>query len=229
MNDFVAIIAARKGSTRLPNKHILAFGNSNILIHKIRQLKKISGLSKIIVSSDCDVMLQMAEAEGVLPHKRAKEYCDEETKSYGEVVAHLASEFEEYHSVLWTPCVCPLVDTEIYLAAIEAYKKEVLQRGAYDCVISVCDFKQYLWDEKGPLNFGLSKQSHKKSQDLPEWHVGINAFFLARRVDMIAWQFHVGSNPYRFVVPKEKSIDIDDGVDFEVALALHKKALGASR
>ena len=37
-----AVIPVRKGSRRLPNKNILPFGDSNLLIHKIRDLKKIN-------------------------------------------------------------------------------------------------------------------------------------------------------------------------------------------
>ena len=47
-----AIIPVKGNSTRLPNKNILPFADSNLLIHKIRQLKQVEGITEIIVSSD---------------------------------------------------------------------------------------------------------------------------------------------------------------------------------
>ena len=61
--SLTAIIPVRGGSRRLPNKNILPFGDSNLLVHKIRQLKQVDGINTIVVSSDSDVMLEMANQE----------------------------------------------------------------------------------------------------------------------------------------------------------------------
>ena len=45
-----AVIPVKGNSTRLPNKNILPFGDSNLLQHKIEQLKHVEGLHEIIVS-----------------------------------------------------------------------------------------------------------------------------------------------------------------------------------
>ncbi|MDR1398167.1 MAG: hypothetical protein LBJ14_10630 [Desulfarculales bacterium] len=219
MKNLTAIIAARKGSIRLPNKHILEFGDSNILIRKIRQLKEVPSIDSIIVSTDCDIMLEMARSEGVETHVRPPEYCDEKTKNYAELVAYLASSFET-ENILWAPCVCPLVDAPFYVDAIRKYKELVLETHQYDGVISAYSFKEFLWDGKKPLNFGLGRTGHRRSQDLPEWSVIINAFFIAPREKMIEWEFHFGLNSYLYIVPKEKSIDIDTSLDFKIAKAL---------
>ena len=60
-----AIIPVKGNSTRLPNKNVLPFGNSNLLQHKIDQLKQVEGLHEIICSSDSDEMLQIAEKAGI--------------------------------------------------------------------------------------------------------------------------------------------------------------------
>ena len=58
MSDKITAVVPVKGSSsRLPNKNILPFGDSNLLQHKIEQLKKVKGLHEIIVSSDSDEML----------------------------------------------------------------------------------------------------------------------------------------------------------------------------
>lgn len=88
--SITAVIPVRAGSRRLKNKNIAPFAGTNLLINKIEQLKKVDDIDRIIVSSDSDVMLEMAKENGVETHKRAPEYCDEKTKSFGEVVRHIA-------------------------------------------------------------------------------------------------------------------------------------------
>ena len=61
-----AIIPVKANSSRLPGKNILPFGNSNLLVHKIEQLKQVEEITDIIVSSDSDIMLEMAENAGVI-------------------------------------------------------------------------------------------------------------------------------------------------------------------
>ena len=72
-----AVIPVKQHSSRLPGKNILPFGNSNLLLHKIEQLKQVKGLTDIIVSSDSDEMLGMAEKAGVIALKRPIEYANE--------------------------------------------------------------------------------------------------------------------------------------------------------
>lgn len=60
-----AVIPVRAGSRRLPNKNILPFGNSNLLVHKIRQLNQVKSIDTIVVSSDSDEMLNMALSESI--------------------------------------------------------------------------------------------------------------------------------------------------------------------
>ena len=86
-----AIIPVRAGSTRLKNKNVAPFAGTNLLVNKINQLKQVKEITKIVVSSDSDLMLEMARAAGAETHKRAPEYCDEKTKTFGDVVRHIAA------------------------------------------------------------------------------------------------------------------------------------------
>ena len=212
-----AVIPVRAGSRRLPNKNILPFGDSNLLIHKIRQLKEVEEIDNIVVSSDSDEMLNMAKAEGVDTHKRALEYADEKTKTFNEVVEHVASSVIG-DILMWTPCVCPLTSPRNYRDALINFKKFAVENGDYDSIISAKLFKEYLFDENGPLNYNPIK--HVPSQYLPEWKIIVNGFYIAKRLDMINWKYFFGKRPYLQVLTKKEAVDIDDAEDFEIAKAL---------
>ncbi len=212
-----AVIPVRAGSRRLPNKNILPFGDSNLLVHKIRQLKQVKGLDRIIVSSDSDEMLEMANSEGVQTHKREIEYCDECTKTFNEVVEYIAKGVEG-DILMWAPCVCPLTSVESYEHALTDFEQKVLIEGKYDSLISAKSFKEYLFDENKPLNW--NPEFHIPSQNLPAWKVIVNGFYIAPREKMIEWKYLYGKNPYLYILDKRESVDIDDREDFEVARAL---------
>lgn len=212
-----AVIPVRAGSRRLPNKNILPFGGSNLLVHKIRQLKNVARIDRIIVSSDSETMLEMAYNEGVQTHKRGIEYCDERTKTFNEVVEHVAKSVEG-DILMWTPCVCPLTSEESYENALIKFEQKVLIEGKYDSLISAKSFKEYLFDETKPLNW--NPQFHVPSQNLPDWKVIVNGFYIAPREKMVEWKYLYGKNPYLYILDKREAVDIDDAEDFEVAKAL---------
>lgn len=218
---YSAIIPVRAGSRRLPNKNILPFGGTNLLINKIRQLKRVPLIDEIVVSSDSDLMLQMAKNEGVVAHRRPIEYADEKTKSFGEVVAFCAADAAHGENVIWAPCVCPLCDEFNFTEAINKYDELVLQTKQYDSVISAKLFKEYLWDEEKPLNYRLGL-GHVPSQQLPNYQVIVNGFYIAPRQKMIDWQYFFGLKPYRMVISKREAVDIDDKEDFLIAESLLK-------
>lgn len=218
---YSAIIPVRAGSRRLPNKNILPFGDTNLLINKIRQLKRVPMINEIVVSSDSDLMLKMAKDEGVFAHKRPIEYADEKTKSFGEVVAFCAEHAAHGDNVIWAPCVCPLCDEFNFTDAINKYEDLVLKTKEYDSVISAKLFKEYLWDEEKPLNYKLGL-GHVPSQQLPNYQVIVNGFYIAPRQKMIDWQYFFGLKPYRLIISKREAVDIDDKEDFLIAEALIK-------
>ena len=115
--SFTAIIPVREGSRRLKNKNIAPFAGTNLLINKINQLKEVNEIEHIVVSSDSDMMLKMAESRGVLTHKRSIEYCDEKTKTFGEVVAYICNNVKG-DDILWATCTAPLVFPKHYREAV---------------------------------------------------------------------------------------------------------------
>lgn len=210
-----AIIPVREGSRRLKNKNVAPFAGTNLLVNKISQLKQVREISEIVVSSDSEKMLSMARQQGVSVHKRAIEFCDEKSKTFGEVVAHICSEVEG-EDILWATCTAPLVFPRHYRKAISEYR-EALKNG-YDSLVSMEVFRRYIWDENGPVNYELGIK-HVPSQQLPALYYVTDGILLAPREKMVEWKYFHGYHPYRFILDKRTSIDIDDGLDLACARA----------
>lgn len=207
--SITAIVPVREGSRRLKNKNVAPFAGTNLLVNKLNQLKQVKEIEHIVVSSDSDRMLSMAKSQDVMTHKRAIEFCDEKTKTFGEVVAHICENVPG-DDILWTTCTAPLVFPKHYRETIQLYYW-ALENG-YDSLASMERLKRYLWDDNGPVNYELGIK-HVPSQQLPPLYFVTDGILLAPRRKMIEWKCFPGLNPYRYILDKGTSIDIDDSLD----------------
>jgi N-acylneuraminate cytidylyltransferase len=218
METITAIIPVKKNSSRLPNKNILPFGDSNLLIHKIRQLKQVEEVSQIVVSSDSEAMLSMAEKEGVIPLLRPKQYADE-SLPISEFLLYLCDNLTGQH-FMWACVTSPLVDSELYKNAIAIYRKKLSE--GYDSLVTVCPFQHYLMDENGPFNFSRGRE-HTNSQQLRKLYLFTNGIQLTPSGKMREWGDRIGIHPYLMQISKNESIDIDDIYDYEFAVSVYQK------
>ena len=77
MNAFIMV---RKGSQRIPNKNIKPFCDTNLLKLKIENLKKCISINNILVSSNCEDSLAIADELGCLLDSRPEEHCSSGSK-----------------------------------------------------------------------------------------------------------------------------------------------------
>lgn len=212
-----AVVPVRAGSRRMPNKNLQQFKGRPLLEHKVVQLLEFLDKNQIVVSSDSAEMLKIAERLGVQSHVRPKEYADDILgKPLGETIAFIASEVSGDH-ILWAQATSPLVSEGTYIAALDEYFSCFTD--GYDSLISVQRVREYLRNKGGPLNYATGN-GHTPSQQLPDLFRVTYGIVLAPRLDMVKWGYYYGNNPKLFEVGKIESVDIDDQVDFQVALAL---------
>ncbi len=210
-----AVIPVKGNSSRLPGKNILPFGRSNLLVHKIEQLKQVEGITDIIVSSDSDIMLEMAEKAGVKAMKRPDKYANESVP-FGQFLDYLCEVMPNDH-IMWACVTSPLVEPYLYRKAIKTYF-EKLEEG-YDSLVTLHPMQSFYLDKNGPINFetGLN---HKNSEYLEPIYHFTNGIDLAPKEMIARWHYNYGPNPYKLMVNKREAVDIDDIYDYVQALAM---------
>ena len=210
-----AVIPVKGNSTRLPNKNILPFAESNLLEHKINQLKQVKEIDEIICSSDSDEMLAIAAKCGIKAIKRPEQYANESVP-FGMFLEYLCDIIEGEH-LLYACATSPCVEPYLYEKAIHTYF-EKLEEG-YDSLITVSPYQTYLMDDNGPLNFKMGL-GHKNSEQLPMMYHFTNGIDLAPTAKVREWHYNYGPKYYQLVVNKREAADIDDLYDYEMAKAL---------
>lgn len=213
MNKFneriLAVVPARKFDENLPGKNILPINNTNLLVHKIRQLKKIFPQEDIHVSSESSEYLRFATEEGVAADMRPMEFAGP-AANFGDFVHYIASSLKCEH-ILWASPTSPLVDEKDFELAINLYFK-VLCEG-YDSLITVNKLKRFLLDENGPLNFRFNIQD-RNSAKLPILYEFVNGIVIAPRESMLKWHYNWGLLPYKLQLSPSKIIDICNEAEY---------------
>ncbi len=210
-----ALIPVRKGSVRVKNKNIKPFADSNLLKIKIQQLKQIDLVNKIIVSSDCDHMLSIAEKLGVQTHQRDKFYASSEVNNT-EFFRNLAESINEEY-FMYSPVTCPLISKETYIDCIQVFQN-------VKNIVTVSPVKHHLWLNGKPLNYDI--QNSPNSQDLPDIYSITYGVCLISKNDMVKYGNVVTSSPTFKILDEVESIDIDTEFDFMVAENIYKKIKG---
>lgn len=218
MDTVTAVIPVRAGSRRIPNKNLAPFAGTTLLEHKIEVLKKVPEITRILVTSDSEKMLQIAAEHGASTHVRPAEYCDEKSLPFAETVRLVCSETEGDH-ILWAPCTSPLIEAETFSDAIRTYLTK--QREGYDSLLAVEELKKFIWDKNHPLNYELGEKQ-VPSQLLPEWYTVVCGLTIIPRDKAIQWKYVYGGKVYMYKVDHITAIDIDEPTDFVIAEALYQ-------
>lgn len=212
-----AVIPVKKNSSRLPGKNLLPFSDSSLLEHKISQLQEINGLSRIIVSSDSEEMLDKARSKGVEAIRRPSDLADE-SRPLSDFFDYICTLITDGH-LMWACCTSPLFGAELMQKAINTYFR-IINEG-YDSLITVTPFKHYILNENGPLNYRLGVL-HSNSQDLNQLHLFTNGVVIAPIKNVKEWRYNYGPCNYRMEISQAESIDIDTYCDYLTACAWYE-------
>ncbi|MDD5430600.1 MAG: hypothetical protein PHE97_07785 [Candidatus Omnitrophica bacterium] len=214
--DIVALVPVKASSESIKNKNTRLFGDTSLFELKLRQLKGVKGFSKVIVSSEDERLLETAKANGFNVHRRDPKYSTS-TVPMSEVYSYIASQIQGEH-IAWVNVTNPLAGPEIYSEAVKIYES-LDQR--FDCLLSACEVKEYLFYNGSPVNF--KPNPWPRSQDLKGVYALSFVINILRREDMVKWGSCVGSKPYFYLLDPVISTDVDFQWNFDFCEMVYKK------
>jgi N-acylneuraminate cytidylyltransferase len=176
----------------------------------------VSSIRRIIVSTDCKKYQEIALSEGVEVNDRPS-VLSGESAVFNDFVRYIANEFS-IGSLVWCPVTAPLIDCVDYEDAISKYSDAI--KDDYDSLITVNKVKRYLLDENGPLNFRHDIGIRSKNS-LPILYEFVNGISIAKSASMSEWGYNWGQNPFKFILPVIRQVDICDREDYQFARFLN--------
>lgn len=220
LDSVLAVIPAKKRSTRLPNKNLKLFNNYPLIYFSIFFAIK-SKINNIVVSSDCDKILSYSKSFGVNVIKRP----DNLATDLSSTVSVLKHSLETYSCKNKIDTVVTLQPTSP-LRSYDLFDKcfEKFMNNNFDSLISVGLNRKKLGylDEKDlflPFNYKLGS----RSQDLKKSYYE-NGLIYFSKAENIMKNDMLGKNIGTQIINDDSSfVDIDDLNDFEFAELLFKK------
>lgn len=215
-----ALVAVRSGSVRVKNKNIRPFAGSTLLEVKLAQLKRIDLLDGIVVNSNDQTMLDIAQSMGCEAVLRDPYYASNSV-SMSDVYRNMAENCD-CDTIAYINVTNPLLKDETIVEAIKTYMSMV-EQGYFDSLNSAHLIKEFLFKDNLPINYDLRHQP--RSQDLPDIAALNFAISIISREKMIECKNVVGYHPNIYLIDEIEATDIDNPIDFSFAEFVYRQKI----
>jgi len=217
----LAIIPARGGSNGIPNKNIVLLKGKPLIAWSIEAALSSKYVDRVIVSTDNEEIAEVSllyKAE--IPFLRPKELARDDSFVI-DTVFHAITSCENgnqlYDIILLLQPTSPLRVTKDIDEAIEyLFFKQA------NSIISVChtDHLPILLNTLGENlemdNFFKNNCSNINRQSLPKYYRINGAIYVAYKQFLSRNKSFLGERAFAFIMPKERSIDIDEELDLKL-------------
>ncbi|MBR9783195.1 MAG: acylneuraminate cytidylyltransferase family protein [Gammaproteobacteria bacterium] len=225
---YLAIIPARAGSKRLPNKNVLSLAKKPMVEWSIAAAVAAQQSLDIdvVVTSDDERVLEIARRfPEVSTIVRNPALCTDEASSM-DVVFDALTQREQagrvYEALILLQPTSPLRTSEDITQSIALFESKNAQ-----AVISVCQCEHSpLWTNTLPADGAMSdfmpqQVMGKRSQDLPAYYRLNGAIYIANCQTLRETNtFFNLPNSFAYKMPAEYSVDVDSAIDLALAEVL---------
>lgn len=221
-----AIIPARGGSKGIPKKNIKPLRDKALISYSIEHAKKSKYINRIVVSTEDDEIAEISKEYGAEIIERPKELAKDESPTIDAIFHALevlkADNYNPDIIILLQP-TSPLRNAEDIDNAMELF----LNSGC-ESVVSVCEVEHSpYWSFKIEDNhlkpIFRKKYLEMRRQDLPKAYVPNGAIFISTPENLRKYKSFHCSKIIPYVMPPERSVDIDKEIDFMLAELLMRR------
>ena len=227
--NILGLIPARGSSKGLPRKNIRLLLGKPLIAWTIEQALASKYLDRVVVSTEDKEISDISKKYGAeVPFMRPKELARDKAKGI-DVVLHTMNWLKEnekqkqYDLIMLLQPTSPLRTKEDIDEVIEfLFLKEA------KAIVSVCEVDHHpLWVNTLPENgcmkdFIRQEAFNKNRQELPIFCRLNGAIYLAYCNYIKEQESFFGEKTFAYIMPKERSVDIDDEVNFKLTEILIK-------
>tara|TARA_E500000178_G_scaffold326139_2_gene354112 strand:+ start:350 stop:1054 length:705 start_codon:yes stop_codon:yes gene_type:complete len=222
----LAIIPARGGSKGIPRKNIKKLCGKPLIAWTIEVAQQVKQIDRVFVSTDDEEIAKVAEMWGAkIPFLRPPELATDRTSSVATAlqVLDMLPEFDE---IIWLQPTSPLRTRRDINEVIE-----LTQQRSMFSIVSVCPAKVnpnwiYKLNEKHLLAPWNAEPLILNRQGLPQAYILNGSIYWAKVEWLKKKMTFVSNESYGYVMPTERSIDLDTPLDWEWAEFLMRRDVG---
>jgi len=218
----VAIIPARGGSKGIPRKNVRILAGKPLLGWTILAAREAANVNRVFVSTDDREIADVAREFGAEVIWRPEEISGD-TASSESALLHVLSELESCEGyrpelVAFLQCTSPLTAAADIDGTINA-----LRESRADTALSVAPFHYFVWmpDEDGSaIGVNHDKATRPRRQDRDAQYLETGAVYVMKTDKFKHTKHRFFGRTVTYVMPSERTLEIDDPRDLVVAEAL---------
>lgn len=217
----IAVIPARSGSKGLKDKNIKLLHNKPLMAYAIECARESGIFDCVHVSTDSPEYARIAEEYGAeVPFLRS-DALSSDTATTWDAMRFVLQEYEKLGKQFDTLTVLqptsPLRKPEDVQGAFRLFEEKQA-----DAVVGVCEVEHSpLWSntlpEDGCLKGFIREEVNGPRQRLSVYYRINGAIYILKTDFLMAKGNLYGEHSYAYVMPKERSVDIDHELDFAMA------------
>jgi CMP-N-acetylneuraminic acid synthetase len=220
--DIICLIFARGGSKGLPNKNIRPLSGKPLIQWAIETAFEVSEISRVIVSTDSLEIAEIAMSCGAdVPFMRPDYLASDtaaELDAWKHALAYLRDEELAMPKVMVSlPVTAPLRTAEDVSKAIQLFSST-----DSDLVVAVSEAQRnpyfnMLVRDGDLFVLGNSSMNVSRRQDAPDYYDLSTVVYVANTDFVLRTDRILNGKTRAIVIPKKRSLDIDDIDDFALA------------
>ena len=211
----IAIIPARGGSKEIPNKNVKILAGKPLIAWSIESALKAELVDKVIITTDSDEIAEISIKFGAEAVRRPPELATDNAHSESAII-HCLEQMndKDIEFIVFRQCTSPFVTPDDIDNAIRFARKN-----GNDSIFSV--YKEHFlgrWQYKSgrmtPINYKLRQRPMRKN--FPAEFVENGAMYIFTP-EVIKSGIRFGRKPEVYLMPKERSLQIDTIEEFNFA------------
>lgn len=219
----LAIIPARSGSKGLPDKNIINLRGKPLMYYTIKAALESKCFDKVMVSTNSEYYAEIARQCGAMvPFLRTEAVSGDTANSWDvvrEVLANYMKLGQEFDYIALLQPTSPLRNTEDIIGIFDMIKNDEIHNAV--SIVEVEHPVQWCFrlSKNGSMReLAESPYNYMRRQDLEKHYLENGAVYLvdAKKIMNPEYNFYA-DNCYGYIMPRERSIDIDTKVDLLVA------------
>jgi CMP-N,N'-diacetyllegionaminic acid synthase len=225
----ICIIPARKGSQGLKNKNILKFNKINLFLHTIKQAQQCKEISKIVLTTDDMRIIKITKLfkkdKIEIPFIRPKKL-SRKNSSARDVYLHCIK-YLENRDLIKIDNFCVLLPTSPLRTAgdikntIQLFKKKKAE-----VCLSVSETKPRNWIFKLDKNKVKLFSNEQKKSSIRQFEtknfIANGSIYVFDHNYLKKNNTYFSKKTYGYIMPKLRSVDIDNYDDFKIAELIKK-------
>lgn len=223
MGATIFIIPARAGSKGLPGKNIKILGCKPLIAYSIEfALNVKEEQDEICVTTNDDEVFNIATNLGVPPIFKRPQELSSDTASSSDVISHVLNEYKKinktFENIVLLQPTSPFRKISDYIGMKNLY----LEKNA-EMVVSVKVSKEnpffnlFKENAEGKLERFIADSSYTRRQDCPSAFAYNGSIYIVNVFAFEQIKSFAFNQIYKYLMPVERSIDIDTPVDWVLA------------